>query len=435
MTDDAKKIGLWEIAAIGIGGMVGGGIFAVLGLAVQLAHGGTPIAFAVAGLTALLTTYSYIKLSVAFPSQGGTVTFLNNAFGRGLFVGSLSILLWLSYVIMLSLYAYAFGSYGATFLPDAWQPLGKHLLISASILALTALNLANATIIGRAESWIVAIKVAILLVFVVLGTRVVNTALLAPSTWASPLQLVAGGFIIFVAYEGFELIANSAQDAENPKRTLPRAYLYSVIFVILLYIAISVVTVGSLPVDKIVSARDYALAAAAQPFMGNFGFKLIAVAAMLSTLSAINATLYGATRLSYIIAVDGELPAVLEKKIWRQPILGLLITAGLTLVVANLFDLTSISTMGSSGFLIIFAMVNVANIRLAKQTNSRRWLPAISMVACVVALAVLLWQVALNSPIKLLTLAVMLGLSVAIEALLGGRRGETSDSEAESNSE
>ncbi len=71
------KIGLWAVVAIGVGGIVGGGIFAVLGLAVQLAHGGTPVAFAVAGVVALLTTYSYAKRSVAYPSRGGTVTFLN----------------------------------------------------------------------------------------------------------------------------------------------------------------------------------------------------------------------------------------------------------------------------------------------------------------------------------------------------------------------
>src|SRR5664279_1230949 len=127
---DEGKIGFLAVFALGVGGMVGGGIFAVLGLAVQLAHGGTPVAFALAGVVALLTTYSYAKLSVAYPSRGGTVTFLDRAFGAGMFTGSLNVLLWLSYVVMLSLYALAFGSYGATFLPVAWQVIGKHGLIS-----------------------------------------------------------------------------------------------------------------------------------------------------------------------------------------------------------------------------------------------------------------------------------------------------------------
>src|SRR5680860_351081 len=109
-----KTFGFWEIAAIGIGGMVGGGIFAVLGLAVQLSKGGTPVAFLLAGIVALITTYSYMKLSVRYPSRGGTVEFLYRAFGSGITAGGLNILLWISYVVMLSLYAYAFGSYGST---------------------------------------------------------------------------------------------------------------------------------------------------------------------------------------------------------------------------------------------------------------------------------------------------------------------------------
>ena len=153
-----NKIGLWAAVSIGIGGMVGGGIFAVLGLAVQLAHGGTPEAFALAGIVALLTTYSYARLSVAFPSRGGTVTFLDRAFGTGMLTGSLNVLLWLSYVVMLSLYAFAFGNYAATFLPGAWQPFGAHLFISVGVVLITVLNLASANLIGKAEDWIVAMK-------------------------------------------------------------------------------------------------------------------------------------------------------------------------------------------------------------------------------------------------------------------------------------
>lgn len=85
--DSSRSIGYREAVSIGVGGMVGGGIFAVLGLAVQLARGGTPVAFAIAGLVALLTAYSYARLSVAYPSQGGTVSFLVRAFGTGIFSG------------------------------------------------------------------------------------------------------------------------------------------------------------------------------------------------------------------------------------------------------------------------------------------------------------------------------------------------------------
>ena len=386
------KIGFWPVVAIGVGGMVGGGIFVVLGLAVQLAHGGTPAAFALAGVVALLTTYSYAKLSVAYPSRGGTVTFLDRVFGSGMLTGSLNVLLWLSYVVMLSLYAFAFGSYGATFLPQAWQAIGKHALISLSVITIAGLNLLSAEWIGKAESWIVGLKVAILLFFVGAGLAGIHTSQIAPGSWSPPLQLAAGGMIIFLAYEGFELIANTAQDVHDPARTLPRAYYASVGFVIALYVLVALVTVGNLSVDKIVAARDYALAEAARPFLGRAGFTLIAVAAMLSTASAINATLYGAARLSYSIARDGELPAALERKVWGEPIEGLLITAALTLLVANTFDLSSIATLGSAGFLLIFAAVNAANALRAKHTRSHGWISAAGGVACLIALGALVWQ-------------------------------------------
>ena len=416
MTADGK-LGFWSVLAIGIGGMVGGGIFAVLGLAAQMAHGATPIAFAIAGSVALLTAYSYARLSVAFPSQGGTVTFLDRAFGPGLFAGSLNVLLWISYIVMLSLYAYAFGSYAATFLAPPWQTAGKHVFISLGIVGIAALNMLGADVVGRAERWIVGFKLGILVLFVGAGLWGIEPQRLAPAAWAAPAQVLAGGFIIFLAYEGFELIANAAQDTKDAHKTLPRAYFSAVLLVIVLYVMVAAVTVGNLPIANIVDAKDYALAAAAEPFLGSTGFTLIAVAALLSTASAINATLYGAARVSYIIAQEGELPGLLQEQVWRKPMVGLLLTTGLTLVAANGLNLNSIATIGSAGFLLIFAAVNIANAILSRQTRSRPGVSWLGALACLVALAALLWQTEMNSPAKILVATAILGMSVAIEAL------------------
>jgi amino acid transporter len=432
MSDSSEPtLGYWSVVAIGIGGMVGGGIFAVLGLAVQLAHGGTPLAFALAGLVALLTSYSYARLSLAYPSPGGTVEFLNQGFGNGLLTGSLNVLLSISYVIMLSLYAHAFGSYGASFLPATWQPAGSHILISGVVLALTLLNVAGSRAVGEAEEWIVGLKVAILLVFVGVGLFSAEPAAMAPAHWSPPLQLIAGGMLIFLAYEGFELIANTARDVRNPERTLPRAYFSAVSFVILLYVLVSMVAVGNLGLPSIVSAKDYALAVAARPFMGHTGFVLIGIAAMLSTASAINATLYGASRITYIIARDGELPAFLERKVWNKPVEGLLVTSVLTLLVANFFSVESISMMGSAGFLVVFIAVNIANARRRSAQGNRPIVSLIAAIACTAALAALVLQRATSDPSSLWVLLAILGLSVGIEAgyrLLTGRQIRAADS-------
>lgn len=413
---NSEKIGYLEVTSIGIGGMVGGGIFAVLGLSVELTHGGAPLAFLLAGVVALVTAYSYTRLSVTYPSQGGTVAYLDRAFGPGQLTGSVNILLWISYMVMLSLYAYAFGSYGATLLPASSTVFWKHILTSGCIIGITGLNLMSARLIGESEDWIVLIKLIILILFICVGIWGIDGTRLAPSAWPSPLHIVAGGMIIFLAYEGFELIANSAQDVRTPEKTLPRAFYTAVGFVIILYVLISVVTVGSLPISRIVGSKDYALAEAARPFLGRTGFILIAVAALFSTASAINATLYGTARLSYIIAKDGELPAVLEKKIWNKPLEGLLITSGITLLMANVVDLANISTMGSVGFLLIFAAVNGANMKLAVETRSKRWLSLFGVCLCLGALASLLWQTAITSPRHLWIPFMMIAVAYFIEA-------------------
>ncbi|MDR6222667.1 amino acid transporter [Methanococcoides alaskense] len=255
------------------------------------------------------------------------------------------------------------------------------------------------------------------MIFIGVGIWSVKSQQFQPTISSNPLQLVAGGMIIFLAYEGFELIANTAKDVKNPEKTLPRAYYSAVVFVIVLYVLIAFVTVQTVSIDSIIQAKDYALAVAAKPFLGNFGFNLIAVAALLSTASAINATLYGASRVSFTIAKDGELPEILEEKIWNRPIEGLLITSVLTLIVANTFNLASISIMGSAGFLLIFGAVNASNACLYQKTASYRWISITGIIVCSIALFTLLWYTLNNSPKDIFILAFMLCSAFAIEAI------------------
>lgn len=421
-TASIEGIGYLEAVSIGVGGMVGGGIFAVLGLAVGVGRGGTFIAFLVAGVVALLTAYSYAHLAVALPSEGGTVEFLNQAFGPKRLAGSLNVLLWLSYVITTSLYAFAFGSYGATFLPQSVQAPGAHILISAVIVVMTALNVFSARLITSAEDYIVAAKILILVVFVAVALTDADFTAIKPETWAGPGSLIAGGMLIFVAYEGFELIANAAADVRDPATTIPRSLYTSVIFTIVLYMLVAIVAVGLLSLTEIAGAEDFALAEAARVVWGGVGFDLIVVAALLSTASAINATLYGTARLTVVIAVDGELPSRLEQKICGKPILGLLLTAAAALITANFVPLAAISTLASAGFLAIFAAVNLANVRLASITRANRTISMTGAVACIAALGALIARTATTRPTDLVLLASLVLLTYAGEATYLRRR-------------
>lgn len=389
-----NKISLKEAVSIGIGGMVGGGIFAVLGLATDLAKGGTPISFLIAGTIALITAYSYSKLSISFPDRGGTVKFINTGCGINVFSGGVNNLLWVSYIVMLSLYASAFGSYAPNLfgITDSLS-IDSHIYSTSIIILAAMINYYSIKVVGKIESIAVIIKLIILLAFVIIGVYGLFSSehldQLAYSNWESPLNLVVAGMMIFVAYEGFELIANAAPDIENPKVNIPKAYFQSVIFVIILYIVIAIITVGSLDFGEISTAKDYVLAEAAKPMLGKVGFTIITIAALISTFSAINASLYGGSRVSFKLAEDDELPHQLTCKLWNQP-LGLMITIVATIVFVNILKLESISTAGSVGFLLIFSVVNYVSFKLHKEIKSNRFIALAGSILCFLALITLI---------------------------------------------
>ncbi|WP_456436425.1 APC family permease [Thermovibrio ammonificans] len=403
-----KKIGFWEAYSIGVGGMIGGGIFAVLGLTILLAKGAAPVAFLFSGLIALLTSYSYAKLSVRYPSEGGTVEFLVRGFGNNLFSSYLNTLLLASYVIMLSLYSYAFGSYGSALLLGHEVTLVKKALIVGVVSFFAFINFLGAYVSGKAEDIMVFAKLGILLFFSALGFLTGDFSRLSPEHWESILKIMVGGLIIFLAYEGFELIANTARDVKDPEKTLPKAYYASVSTVILVYVVVSAVAVANLTYQQVVKYKDYALAVAAEPFLGKLGFFLIGIAALLSTASAINATLYGSARVSYLVAKLGALPKSFSKKVWKEGTEGLLILTILTILFATTFNLENISVAGSFGFLAIFAAVNFTNFKLYRFTNSNRWISFIAFILCIVSGAVLLSYNLKTNPEALKSVTVVL---------------------------
>jgi len=407
-----SRLGTLSTLSIGIGGMVGGGIFAVTGLTVEVTKGAAPIAFLIAGIVAVLTSYSYLKLTLRFPGEGGTVEFLNRAFGDGVVTGAANILLLLSYVVLLAVYAYAFGSYGASFFPEPERGFWLHVLITAVIVGLVVVNVFGTDLVIRSENLFNAIKMLLLAAFIVAGLLTpMEWSRLAPEHFVSPLGLVAGAMLIFLNYEGFELIANASEDVANPERSLPVAYIGGVLIVIAIYVLIAMAVVGHMSFAEVAAASDHALSVAAQDFMGRPGYIAIAIAALLATSSAINATFYSTGRLAYIIARSGELPAELERSIRGQHLEGTLITAALGIAIANLVPLEAIATMGSAGFLLLFTAVNVAGVRLSRETGAHAWISGLAALSTGLALIVLCVQVDEN-PATRRHLWILLGMIV-----------------------
>ncbi len=394
-----KSLGFIDAFSIGIGGIVGGGIFATIGLAIVESRGATYLSFLIGGVVALLTAYSYLRLSVRYPSRGGTVKFINQAFGEGVFTGSLNVLLIMSYVVLLAVYAYAFATYAvATFLPHSDYDFWHRVMTCVIMIVLALVNFVGPNIAERSEGFFNVSKLLILLAFVVMGLFAGELSFerLSPADWVSAPTIIATGMLVFISYEGFELIANVSDQVRDKEKNLKYAYFGSVITAMVFYMFIIVVVIGHLSFEAITASRDYALSAAAQVFIGKTGFILLSVGAILATASAINAGLFGASKLPRMLAKEGEAPERYQKKIWGRTPVGLLVITVLVLVIANFLDLHALAAAASSGFIITFLMVNIANAKLAKETKSRRWICILGALVCFAALVILLIQIGRN---------------------------------------
>ncbi len=420
-----EKLNLNQVIAMGVGGMVGGGIFSVLGLAIAQGGHAAPIAFLLGGIIALLTGLSYASLGLRFQSDGGSFTFLEKAFKSQFIAGLGGWLLLIGYVGTMALYAYTFGVYGSAMLgSNGENPAMHHLLESLVLLSFLGVNLYGVKASGNSELIIVTIKVLILGLFAIIGLFYVQADHLLPVFNKGQAGVLMAAALIFVAYEGFELIPNAVNEMENPDRNLKKGIMISIIITIFIYVLVSIVAVGNLLPSEIIQYKEYALAVAAKPFLGEAGFILIGVAALFSTSSAINATLFGTARLGMVMAKEKALPAVFsfKRKQNNIPWLSLIIITFTTLVFVNLTNLDIISSFASSTFLLIFTSINLSAFRLRKTIDLHPAIPLTGMLLSLVSwmgLMFYLWQ---SDKHSLIWIGIFYVGIVMAEALFSQRR-------------
>ena len=420
-----EKLSLREVIAMGIGGMVGGGIFSVLGLAIAQAGHAAPIAFALGGVVAMITGLSYARLGLVFHSSGGSFTYMEHAFSNQNIAAIGGWLLLVGYVGTLSLYAYTFGIYGAAMLGDNGNSEAMHHFLETLILlSFLGVNLYGIKASGTSELLIVTVKVIILGLFALIGLFYVKADHLLPVFDQGYAGVLMGAALIFVAYEGFELIPNAINEMESPERNLKRAIVWSIAVTIAIYVLVSVVAVGNLLPEEIRRYGEYALAVAAKPFLGEAGFQLIGLAALFSTASAINATLFGTARLGMIMATEKALPLAFgfRRRQNNIPWFSLIAITAITLLFVNLADLTVISSFASSTFLLIFALINLSALRLRARTGGRAALPLGGMLLATgswLALLGYLWNTYRES---LYWIAGLYAAVIAFELLFSQRR-------------
>jgi amino acid transporter len=422
---DKDKLNLAEVTAIGIGGMIGGGIFAVLGLAIATAGHAVALTLAGGGVIALLTGLSYAHLGLHFRGDGGSFTYIERAFAAPLVAGCAGWLLVLGYVGTLALYATAFGDYGATLFGHGGARLVTAGLAGLVLIGFLGINLRGARTSGGIELGVVAIKLLILAVFAVAGLIGIQANHFVPlfdRGVASPLVAVA---LIFVAYEGFELIPNAIDEMADPARNLRPAIVIAVVLTTVIYIVVAIAALGNLTPAQIQQDQEYVLAVAARPTLGQAGFVLIGIAALLSTASAIKATLFGAARLAMVMAREHALPQVfaLQERSRPVPYVALLALTGLSLAFALAAPLAAISGFASATFLVIFAAVNFSALRLAGRIGLLPLIPLAGGLLATASLALLLWHDWQEDRPSLYLLLGVYGTVVAVEIVLTLRRG------------
>jgi len=391
-----KPMGFWSAVSMGVGAMVGAGIFALLGEAGAISGNAVYISFIIGGIIALFSGYSLGKLGARYPSSGGIVEYLAHAYGIGFFTGAMSLMLYFAAVVSLSLIAKAFGNYAVTFLP-AGSPTWWSQVFSIGIVVLFVLiNLQGAKNVAFWERLTVAFKFLVLSSLAVAGLVFLNPELLSPAKYPPTQDIFFSLAITFFAYEGFRVITNTAEDMPNPAKTLPRAIMTAILLVMLLYVAVSFAVFGNLPAEKVIAAKDFALAEAALPIFGKTGFTVVAIAALISTASSINANLYAVTNVTYQLAKDGELPEVFGKPIEHSRE-GLIISGVFIIILSLLFDLSEIAAIGSISILFVHSVTHIGHLKLLGETGASRFMVILAALFSLLAMVLALVYVSQHS--------------------------------------
>lgn len=383
-----RYLGLFEATMIGVGAMIGAGIFVLTGLAAGNAGPAAILAFGLNGIVTLFTALSYAELSSAIPEAGGGYSFVKKLMPNAVAFIS-GWMLWFAYVVACSLYAKGFGSYFLEFfhryVPVVTNTLvglfGHELAVSfLTVLigvAFIAINIVGAHASGQTENVMTIGKILILAIFIGFGMKAVyyDPALTAnnftPFMPFGTTGIVSAMGLTFIAFEGYDLIATVSEEVVDPETTIPRAILYSLGITIAIYLLVVFVSIGAVPPEggtptwkMLGNYGEIGIVQAAASFMPRFGVVLVLGGGVFATLSALNATVLASSRVAFSMGRDWMLPNVLSKihSSRRTPVTAILLSGGLFLLVAVFFPLETIGTASSLLFLLTFSLVNVAHM-------------------------------------------------------------------------
>ena len=394
-----KNLGLFELIAIALGGMVGGGIFTVLGISVSIIGNLTPIAFIIGGLIAALAAYSYVQLGLYYKDEGATYSFYKKTYPNNPF--SASVIGWFvifGYISTLALYAYTFSSYAISsteFADNIWI----RKAVALGVIGLfTLINIWSVNGMGKIEDILVYTKLVILILisYVLMQngstdfkTFIDNLVIDTENSTLWNILIVAS--LTFVAYEGFQLVINAVNEMKDPDKNIPRSIYSAIVIAILIYVAISVGALFAIPIEEIIKNKEFALASGAGNILGKIGTNLVILGAILATSSAISGTFFGSSRQMAVIAKDGFLPKILAERknnIPKNAIIFMALISGLLILIGGL---RLILEFGSITFLFVSLLMAIANYKIKEKTKSSKILTLLAIIGLTVGTILILY--------------------------------------------
>ncbi len=419
MSAPGQKLSVRGAAFLGVGAMVGAGIFALLGEAGAVAGSAVWISFLLAGVVSTLIGYNVVKLGIRYQSSGGLFAYLLEGFGNGRLVGIASWLGYLSAILIVcSMCAVSFASYAASlFLGDDASSAWNNVFATGIVVAMAAVVLVGPRLVDKAQSLIVLVMLAVFGVFIAVTLFEIDFDLLAFSGYPGFSDIVASVALTFFAYLGFSVITFAVADLRNPTKDLPRAMVLALGLTTILYILVALSVFGTLTVDDVVRYGETAIAEAARPALGDAGFTMMAIAAMVGTAGSVVATLYASSGLTSMLAQVGQFPPFFGPGGRLGGPRGMLISAAIVIVVANLVDLSAIASVGSACSLMIFVLVGIAGLRLRTATGANAAMILVGIAATLVVLVFFAIDTFRDAPQTFTAIVVLSVLAVLIDAV------------------
>nr|WP_017934484.1 APC family permease [Nocardioides sp. Iso805N] len=425
MEPTRRPLTVRQAAFIGVGSMVGAGIFALLGAAGEVAGSAVWVSFLLAGAVAALQGYSFAKLGARYPSAGGFLEYVIRGWGQGHFTGVIAWMLLTVNAVITAMVAVSFGSYASSAVADNADWVVPFALLILVVMAL--LNVLGSHIVARAQTVVVVVVVGILTLFSVVTLANIDPHLLAFSGYPPLGDVVSSVALTFFAFLGFGVITFTAKDLRDPARQLPRAVYLALAIATVVYVAAALGVFGTLTVAEVSASGGTALAVAAEPVLGSAGYWLMTVTALFATAGATNSGLYPATGLSEEMAAAGQFPPFMAHRVGGKAPMGIIVTAVAAMILSAFFDLNAIASIGSAVALIVFTLVTFGHLRIRRETGAQAWLLVLADLTTLVVLVAFAATTLVDEPGTAVALVAIVLLGVVLDLVWKRRRAAAPD--------